>query len=155
MSDPGRAFAESLRVLRPGGRLAVSVFPEAERNLWALLPMQALAQAVGAPAPEAAAGMFALADEQHLRSLVADARFVDARLEHLTDERRFDSFESWWQLRRELPPGAAQRWSSLDAAARDDVERRLREQAQRYSRADGQLVFPTDVLVAFARRPPD
>ena len=99
--------------------------------------------------------MFALADEQHLRSLVADARFVDARLEHLTDERRFDSFESWWQLRRELPPGAAQRWSSLDAAARDDVERRLREQAQRYSRADGQLVFPTDVLVAFARRPPD
>ena len=153
MDDPGRAFAESLRVLRPGRRLAFSVFPAPERNPWASLAMQALAEAAGAPAPgEQRPGMFALADEQHLLSLVARAGFGDVRLEHLTGERRFEDFEDWWHLRRELPPGAAQAWSSLDEAGRESVERRLREQVQAY-RAGGELVFPSDVIAVSARRP--
>ena len=153
MDDPGRALAQSLRVLRPGGRLAFAVFPAPERNPWASLAMQALAAAAGAPAPGSQKpGMFALSDEQHLHSLVSRAGFGDVRLEHLTGERRFASFESWWHLRRELAPGAGQTWASLDETAREAVESTLREQVQAYS-ADGQLVFPSDVLAVAARRP--
>src|SRR5918912_1414818 len=38
MIDPAAAFAETRRVLRPGGRLAFSVFGAPERNPWASLP---------------------------------------------------------------------------------------------------------------------
>ena len=36
--DPGAAMGEMRRVLRPGGRLAVAVWDESERNPWATIP---------------------------------------------------------------------------------------------------------------------
>lgn len=83
---------------------------------------------------------------------IARDGFADVRLEHLTGERRFGGFGAWWHLRRELPPGAAQAWSSLDEAGRASVERRLHEQVEAYS-AEGELVFPSDVIAVSARRP--
>ena len=38
MADPAAALAETRRVLRPGGRVALAVWDEIARNPWALLP---------------------------------------------------------------------------------------------------------------------
>ncbi len=38
MADPAAALAETRRVLRPGGRLALAVWDSIERNPWASLP---------------------------------------------------------------------------------------------------------------------
>lgn len=77
------------------------------------------------------------------------AGFESLRLERLTGERRYDSFDAWWQLRRELPPGAEETLSSMPAGERVALEQELREQAQRYTR-DGEITFPREALMACA-----
>lgn len=152
MSDPGGALRETHRVLRSGGRLALAVWGPAQRNPWASLAAEAVRRRAGQPAPAPGQpGMFALADEKRLASLLRGAGFESLRLERLTGERRYDSFDAWWQLRRELPPGAEETLSSMPAGKRAALEQELREQAQRYTRDDG-IALPWEALMACAHR---
>lgn len=154
MEEPARALGETLRVLRPGGRLALAVWSRPDRNPGTAAAMATIREAAGESPAAGASPIFALADETRLRSLLTGAGFADVRLEHLTGERRYDTFESWWELRLRLPPGARQTWDSLDAETRAGLEGRLRERVDPYRRGD-ELVVPWEVLTAFARRPAD
>ena len=77
MADPGRALAETRRVLRPAGRLALSVWGAPESNPWAAVPAGFLIQRGHVPSPEPGApGIFAMASEQRTRTLLSDAGFT-------------------------------------------------------------------------------
>lgn len=78
--DPGAAFANVARALRPGGRLAF-VCPQAmELCDWYLVPLSAL---LGRPpaVDEAPSRMFSLAEPSTLDRLLAGAGFVDVRID--------------------------------------------------------------------------
>src|SRR5437660_12281778 len=87
MADPAAALRESARVLGDGGRLALAVWAEAEANPWAAVPMRAVMEHLGAPAPPPdAPGLWALADETRLEDLLADAGLGSVRRELLDDQ---------------------------------------------------------------------
>ena len=74
MADPARALAETRRVLRPEGRLALSVWGDPARNPWAAVPGRVISEHMGAPPPQPdAPGIFAMADPERTRSLLAGA----------------------------------------------------------------------------------
>ena len=83
-------------MLRPGGRAALAVWAEPERNPWATIPTRALVELGHAEPPDPnAPGMFALADGERLRGLLEEAGFLDVVVEPLALERLDASAEQF------------------------------------------------------------
>jgi SAM-dependent methyltransferase len=99
VGDPAAAFAETRRVLRPGGRLALSVWGAPERNPWASIGAMILVERGDMPAPEPGApGVFSLASEERTRALLAGAGFSSVRTEEVPVRFAFggvDEYERW------------------------------------------------------------
>lgn len=83
--DPNTAFANIFRTLRPGGRLAASVWQHLDRNPWMMLTTATAMQVLGMdrpPLPDPhAPGPFSLADPDTTTALLRRAGFDDIYLE--------------------------------------------------------------------------
>jgi SAM-dependent methyltransferase len=99
VADPARAFAETRRVLRPSGRLALAVWSSAEENPWASIAGRLLVERGQLPPPEPGApGIFGLADEERLRMLLDAEGFTSVRVEEVPITLRFpnvDEYVTW------------------------------------------------------------
>ena len=83
--DPNAGFANIFRALRPGGRLAASVWQHLDRNPWMALTTATAMQVLGIerpPLPEPGGpGPFSLADPDATVALLSGAGFDDVYLE--------------------------------------------------------------------------
>jgi SAM-dependent methyltransferase len=79
-ADRRRALREMVRVLRPGGRLAVAVWDSLERNPAYAAEVTLLDRVGGRPAGDALRAPFVLGDRRELASLLADAGLASAEI---------------------------------------------------------------------------
>ncbi len=98
-ADPAAALAETRRVLRPSGRLALSVWGAPERNPWASIGGMILVERGHMPRPEPGApGVFSMASEERTRALLAGAGFRSVRTDEVPvrlDFRALEDYEQW------------------------------------------------------------
>jgi SAM-dependent methyltransferase len=154
MGDPRRAFAESCRVLRPGGRLVLAVWGSAERNPWLSVIFDAVMEHLQAPPPEPGTpGPFALGTIDDLAAMLGEAGLTDVKTAEIETEQSYDSPEAWWENLYEVSGPLA---ALLDALAESD-QAAIREaalaKAKPYLANDGRVVFPALIVGAKARRP--
>lgn len=86
--DPGAAFANMRRWLKPGGRIAFCCWRSPSENPWGVIPAMAAREALKLEAPPmdpTAPGPFAFADITRLENLMRGAGFT------AFDARRFDA----------------------------------------------------------------
>jgi hypothetical protein len=83
--DPVAAFANLHRLARPGARLAFACWQPSGENLWATLPMQALAGLLPEmPAADPhAPGPFAFADPARVEAILVEAGWQDVSFDDL------------------------------------------------------------------------
>ena len=96
MPDAAAAFAETRRVLRPGGRLTLAVWGAPERNPWVTIGFGLLVERGHIPPPEPGApGPFAMASEEHARALLEGAGFSAVRTEEVAVRFTFRDIDDY------------------------------------------------------------
>jgi SAM-dependent methyltransferase len=95
-ADPAAALSETRRVLRSGGRLALSVWGAPELNPWASIGGRILVERGHLPPPEPhAPGVFSMASAVRTRTLLKEARFTEVRTDEVTVRFAFDDLDAY------------------------------------------------------------
>jgi SAM-dependent methyltransferase len=151
MIDPAAAFAETRRVLRPGGRLAFSVWAERERNPTLSLAGNVLVELGHTPPPDPQEpSAFFLADPERIRKLVEGAGFAEPEIEEVSFRWRFASRDTYWRYLTETAASASPVLRSLPPEEQDKVREQVHEAARQFRSGEG-YDFPAVCLNILAR----
>src|SRR5919107_3938982 len=148
MIDPAAAFAETRRVLRPGGRLAFSVWAARERNP-ALSLVGGVLESQGhipPPDPEAPSA-FAMANPGYIRELVVGAGFDEPEIEEVTFRWPFADRDAYWRYVTETSASSSPILRSLPPEEQAKVREHVHEVARQFQSGEG-YDFPAVCLNA-------
>jgi SAM-dependent methyltransferase len=144
MADPAAAMAETRRVLRPGGPLALAVWGTPDRNPWAAVPAMTLMQRGHLPPPEPGApGIFALGEPNRIQDLLGEAGFSQPDpLEELALEYRWADFDDLWDTLTRITGAVARAIESLSEDERQATRAAMEENVASFRNEDGTYSAP-------------
>ena len=151
MPEPVRAAREARRVLRPGGRLVLTVWGEEEANPWLATAFRAVMDELGAPEPEAGTpGPFALGGRERLESILSDAGFERVEIERVELIEPHESPESWWSAVETSAGPLVAMLAALPDDRRAAIRTRATEEVARFQTPAGSLELPSAFNAAVA-----
>lgn len=150
MADPAAALAETRRVLRPGGRLAMSVWSAPERNPWASIGGMLLVERGHMPPPDPEEpGVFSMANQERTRALLEGAGFNTVRMEEVPVTFAFEDLDDYVSFISDTAGTFAITIRALPDEEREAIKAKLEEAFGPFA-ADGGYALPGLSLNAVA-----
>jgi SAM-dependent methyltransferase len=149
--DPEAALRETRRVLKPGGRVALAVWDDLERNPWMKVLREALvARGLTPAAVPDGPGPFSLASDAAVAELLATAGFEDVEVAPIDLVMRAASLDAWWDYMMQTSVTTAELVRGLAPAEHYELRDLVDAGYSPYVRDDGMLEAPARALVAAA-----
>jgi SAM-dependent methyltransferase len=150
--EPATAAAEIRRVLRPGGRAAISVWGSPEQNPWLTAMLEALGEQLGGTfPPPGVPGPLSLGSGDRFHSALAEGGLDEIRIEEVEVPWRGASFDEWWDRTAALAGPVAKLLAAQPQDSVEAIRARAHELLAEYETGDS-LEIPGMTLVASAKR---
>lgn len=150
--DMQLAAKEMVRVLKPEGKLAASIWNGPDKNFWVTATMATIARNMDLPAPPAGSpGMFRCAKS----GLIADL-FTQAGLKHVTEKEisgklRVGTADVYWNVMTEVGAPIVAALSKADEAMKAKIKKEVLEiMNQKYP--EGKVEIDSSALVIYGEK---
>ena len=145
--DRQSALKEMMRVLRPGGSLALSVWDKLENCPAYAMAEELFRRVLGDEYSDEAP--YSLGDQERLQQLLEDSGISGARIQTYEGTARFSSIDDWIYT-------DVNGWTIDDVVVDDQYERLLKEARQdlaRFVTPEGSVAFATPAHIVTANKP--
>ncbi len=150
--DMELAAKEMFRVLRPGGRMATSVWGPAGNNPWITTVINIINKNMDIPAPPPGApGMFRCSGPGVMTGLLARAGFTRIAEQTISGKLDYGSPERYWENMTDLAAPVVNSLSRADAATRAHIEKEVFDQLRPISRP-GALALDYGAIVFYGEK---
>jgi SAM-dependent methyltransferase len=151
MADPAAALAETRRVLRPGGRVALAVWGAPERNAWFSVAAALLRERGHLSPPEAdAPGPFSMASEERTAALLRSAGFESLHIGEVPVRALYRDADHYLSFSIDTAGPVAMAMRQLAEAERKTIREVLAERFAPFASDEG-YALPGVALCAVAR----
>lgn len=146
--DPLAGVREMLRVIKPGGHIALAVWGKSEFNPYSYVVTDVISRHVQSPKPDPdAPDAFRFAEPGKLAGILKQADAIDV-VERVVD---FDidaalSPEQFWAFRSEISESLRSKLESLTVAQRQQIGDEVQDAVKEYF-VDGQMSFPAQMII--------
>jgi ubiquinone/menaquinone biosynthesis C-methylase UbiE len=149
--DMQLAADEMRRVLKPGGRIATSVWNVPEKNFWVTAMMGTINKNMELPPPPPGApGMFRCCKPGLMKEIFEKAGFKNISEKEVPSRLNSGTVETYWNLQTEVGAPIVAALSKADAAMREKIKREVFELvSQRYP---GHVAIEASAMVISAEK---
>lgn len=146
------AAKEMVRVLKPGGRIAVSVWNVPEKNFWVTATMGAISRNMELqPPPSDAPGMFRCSGDGFMFGLFSRAGLKNISQNEVAGKLNCKTFDVYWRMQTEVAAPIVAALGNADAMMKEKIKKEVHQAVhQRYP--DGNVIFDSSALVIYGEK---
>jgi len=146
------AAKEMIRVLKPGGKMAVSVWNVAEKNFWITAMMGAINKNMELPASILGApGMFRCAKEGLMSGLFLQAGLRNVSVTEVSGRLDCKTSDVYWNLMTDVAPAVVEALSNANDAIKEKIRRQV-YQAVNQKYPDGNILIDSSARVIYGQK---
>lgn len=143
------AAKEMVRVLKPGGRIATSVWNVPEKNFWVTVTMGTINKNTDLPAPPPdSPGMFRCAKDGFISDLFLQAGLKNISQKEIAGKLNSKTTDAYWSMMTEVAAPIVAGLSKADEATREKIKREV-YQALNQKYPDGNIVRASLITFLF------